>query len=90
MIEAMAAGVPCVVPDVGDITDIAENGKTAMVVPPGRTDVFAEAVQLLLENRELAGRLIEGAQLVLEQKREEFSLAHNIKIWDQILVKTDG
>jgi glycosyltransferase involved in cell wall biosynthesis len=45
----MACGVPCVVTDVGDSADIV--GDTGKVVPPGKPDELAEALQQMMELR---------------------------------------
>ena len=45
--EAMACGVRCVVTDVGDAAAIV--GETGLVVPPGRPEEMAAAIQELLE-----------------------------------------
>jgi glycosyltransferase involved in cell wall biosynthesis len=39
MLEAMAAGVPCVAPDVGEIAELI--GTTGVVVPAGDVDALA-------------------------------------------------
>jgi len=44
--EAMAAGVPCVVTDVGDCAELVGDG--GIVVPPGRPDALAQGTQTLL------------------------------------------
>jgi glycosyltransferase involved in cell wall biosynthesis len=45
--EAMAAGVPCVVTDVGDCAELV--GSTGIVVPPRDVDSMARAVQHFLD-----------------------------------------
>ena len=45
--EAMACGVRCVVTDVGDAAAIV--GETGLVVPPGRPEEMAAAIQEMLE-----------------------------------------
>lgn len=47
--EAMACGVPCVVTDVGDSTDIV--GESGIVVPPSDHDALARALLEMLRKR---------------------------------------
>jgi glycosyltransferase involved in cell wall biosynthesis len=53
LLEAMACGLPCVAfdcaPGVREIVHDRENG---LVVPPGNTDAFAEALGTLMDSRE--------------------------------------
>ncbi len=67
MLEAMAAGVPCVVTDIGLPV---EKGKTALVVPPGDFKSLASATNRLLRDEKLAKTLSENA---LKKIRAEFS-----------------
>lgn len=50
LLEAMAAGIPCVVTNVGGIPDILSNGVEGHVVEPGNVAALAEAVEQLLTN----------------------------------------
>jgi glycosyltransferase involved in cell wall biosynthesis len=85
MIEAMSAGVPCVVPNVGDICDIAKDGKNAFVVEPLHIEDFASRIFQLLFDQDLAKRLSSEAKKTLQNKEKIFSLEYNTKIWDKIL-----
>jgi len=49
MLEAMAAGLPCVVSDVGGVTEASDRGRAARVVEPEDPRAFADAV-LWVEN----------------------------------------
>jgi glycosyltransferase involved in cell wall biosynthesis len=57
LLEAMAAGVPCVAPDVGDIAELV--GTTGVVVPAGDVDALAAGWERLAampaEERRLLG-----------------------------------
>lgn len=49
LLEAMAAGVPAVATTVGGIPEIATDGETALLVPPGDTEKLAAALLRILE-----------------------------------------
>jgi glycosyltransferase involved in cell wall biosynthesis len=57
LLEAMASGVPIVSTSVGGIPFLVEDGRTALLVPPGQPLAMAEAVLRLLREPELADRL---------------------------------
>jgi len=49
-IEAMACGVPPVGTSVGGITDIIDNGRNGLLVPPESPDALAKAIESLLRD----------------------------------------
>jgi len=85
MIEAMSAGVPCVVPDVGDTTDIAQDGKNSYVIRSRDSRDFSARIVSLLKNPDDRERIAEEAFKTLRQRKEVFSLSYNQKVWDEIL-----
>lgn len=54
LVEALASGVPCVTTPCGIAADIAKPGDNMEVVPFGETEAMKDAIQNLLEDRELA------------------------------------
>lgn len=60
-LEAMACRVACVVTNVGGVTEYAKDGDNCLLVPPKQPEKIAEAVNTLLNDNELALKLIEGA-----------------------------
>jgi glycosyltransferase involved in cell wall biosynthesis len=62
LLEAMASGVPIVSTSVGGIPFLVEDGRTALLVPPGQPPAMAEAVLRLLREPELADRLRSAAR----------------------------
>jgi glycosyltransferase involved in cell wall biosynthesis len=59
LLEAMAAGCPIVASRVGGVPEAVRHGKNGLLVQPRRSDELADALILLLTDR---------------QKRERFSL----------------
>lgn len=52
--EAMMAGRPVVATAVGGIPDVVDEGKTALLIPPGDREALVEAVLKLADDAELA------------------------------------
>jgi glycosyltransferase involved in cell wall biosynthesis len=72
LLEAMAAGLPSVVSDVGGVAEATDGGRAARVVPAGDPSAFAEAVSALDRDREGARALAErGARRVRERFSED-------------------
>lgn len=69
LLEAMAAGAPAVATAVGGVPETVTHEESALLVPPGDAAALAAAVERLLEDRALAGRLA-GAAL---KRAAEFS-----------------
>lgn len=53
--EAMAAGTPVVATRVGGLADTVDDGRTGLLVPPGRPDLLAAAVLEVLSRRDEMG-----------------------------------
>ncbi|MGC4058330.1 MAG: glycosyltransferase [Chitinophagaceae bacterium] len=65
LIEAQAAGKAVVSTDVGGVRDAVADGKTGLIVAPGATDAFADALLRLTENDILRTEMgISGAEWV--------------------------
>lgn len=70
LLEAGVAGLPVVATSVGGIPDIIEDGKTGLLVAPGDATSLKNALQKLLEQREIRERLGHSLQ---EFVKREFS-----------------
>ena len=83
MVEAMACCTPCVVPDVGDITDAAIDGFNALVIKdPHDVQSYTNAIIRLLDNADLYYTLSKNARIIAEKK---YGLSSATEAWDRIL-----
>ena len=70
LIEALFRGTPVIGSRAGGIVDIVKDGETGLAVEPGDPEELADAIEIMLRDRELAAKLAEGG---LRHVRENFS-----------------
>jgi len=80
--EYMAAGKPIVASRIGQISDILEEGRTALLIPPGDTRALVEAITQLMQDGDLAKRIGAEARRVAQNRH---SWAHRIDEWLRLL-----
>jgi len=61
-VEAMAAGTPVIATAVGGLPDIISDGKNGILVPDGRPDEMAEAMQMLWQQPAIREKLAAEAR----------------------------
>jgi len=87
ILEAMAAGLPMVCTNVGEIPDMVEDGVDGFVVEPGDTKQLADKLITLIESPGLRERM---GQLNYWKAREMYSIEVGAgkmkKIFDSLLV----
>jgi starch synthase len=74
-LEAMACGTPVVASAVGGILEVVENGVTGLLVPPGRPDHLAQALNRVLADRALAQALGQAGRRRVEERFSWASVA---------------
>jgi glycosyltransferase involved in cell wall biosynthesis len=87
MIEAMACGLPCIVPDVGEISSVARHEHNALLAPALDAEAFAQAIARLLTDEDLRRRLAANAGRIREEKSYEYSLENARRIWEEVLAR---
>jgi glycosyltransferase involved in cell wall biosynthesis len=65
--EYMASGRPIVASRIGQVAEILEDGRTALLVPPGDAEALGHALLRLRSNRELGERLGSVAQVEVQK-----------------------
>ena len=87
LLQAMAAGMPCIAADIGGIPEALEGG-CGVLVTPGDVRSLRRAMERLIEDPLLAGRLGAAAR---NRVAESFSLARcaddHVRLWSDILGK---
>jgi glycosyltransferase involved in cell wall biosynthesis len=81
LMEAMAAGVPCVGSAVGGIRSLIHDGKTGLLVPPQDERALAQAMISLLSDRAFAQALSLRAA---EYMRAEFPLERMVEETEKV------
>ncbi|MFX0205771.1 MAG: glycosyltransferase [Candidatus Hodarchaeota archaeon] len=81
MIQAMLCGLPPIVSDVGDLSDLVNSGQNGYLVGSRTPEAFAKGFTTLLKNQE---RLTEFAAMAY-QSAEKYRMENVSRTWDQIL-----
>ncbi len=80
IIEAMSNMLPVIASNVGGIPEIIENGKDGILLPPEDSETLAQAINDLLENKELREKL---SQAAYKKVKKEFSIKkYSVQILD--------
>jgi L-malate glycosyltransferase len=85
MLEAMACGLPAVVPAVGDLGDVVRNGMTGYLIDPDNHDAFVVALSDLLEHEELRRTLGDNARSTI---LDGYSVEDGARCWHAVLRQT--
>lgn len=84
MVEAMACGIPCVVSNVGNISDVVINGKNSLIIDDySDVDGYVNAVSKLLRDKKLYQQISHNALEV----RKKYSVKNATEVWKKIFDK---
>lgn len=81
LLEAMATGLPCVASRIGGNTDLIEDGRTGLLVPPGDAGALADGVLAILEDPERGRRVGAAARAVAV---ERFGMASVVRRYAEL------
>lgn len=85
-LEAMASGKPVIASRVGGLSEIIVDGKTGVLVPPGDPGALARAIELLLDNPQLAGEMgVRGRRRVEDLYRWEKVVRFLERVYRRVL-----
>lgn len=90
MLEALSCGLPLVVPNVGDIPDLAQHGVNALLLEKPGVDAYANALDQLLTNDLLYHQLSQGVLKTRQQMLEEFTIEKATENFRQVLSEVTG
>ena len=81
LIESMMAGLPAVISDVGEISDLVENRETGFLVAPDDDAIFACRLRELLSDADLLAHCSENASA----QSRRYSVTSRTRLWDSFL-----
>ena len=85
LLDAMNGRLPLIVPDVGDIVDVAQHNVNALVAQPLNVDQFVQNCVKFLTDQELYHRFVANIDSQIEAKRIEHGFGRVFEIWNKVL-----
>jgi len=84
LIEAMAAGLPCIATAVGGNPEVVEDGVTGFLVPYKNSQALAEKVLFMIRNPDLARTMGEAGR---SRAKERFNIVQTVKQYTELYRK---
>lgn len=84
LIEALGYGIPCIVPDISNIPEIAIRNYNSILVESLDTVGFADAIHKILSDNDLYSELKKGAENFRMEHEYEYSSIAITKLWESI------
>ncbi|MEX1248233.1 MAG: glycosyltransferase family 4 protein [Anaerolineales bacterium] len=82
LLEALFAGLPVVATRVEGVVDVVEEGKSALLVPPGDAGALAAALERIIEDEKLRQRLGRAGQ---ERATADYSIEKMCKAYEALM-----
>lgn len=80
IIEGMAFGIPAIVPPVGGITEVVENGFNGFHIDPRNSSALEKTIQSLFLNSQLYHQQSKNAHIKLSEFREKAFIEGSLRI----------
>ncbi len=87
VVETMACGVPSIVPNVGDISDLVKNNKNGIVVDSRNPEEFAKKIVELLSDNPAYIKMSKEAVKSIEEMATQTTHEVLVKTWEDVLEK---
>jgi glycosyltransferase involved in cell wall biosynthesis len=87
VLEAMAAGLPVVASNVGDVPRVVQDGASGLLVPPRVPEAVADALEALLRDAGMRRAMGEAARA---RVAEAFDLAETVRSVDALYLELVG
>jgi glycosyltransferase involved in cell wall biosynthesis len=85
LMEAMLCGLPAVVPLVGDLDELVEDGINGYLVAERTPEAFAKRLHDLLTDESRLARFSEAAR----RSAKRYEIGATVQLWDKILTQTE-
>lgn len=86
VLEGMASHLPVIASDVGGMREMIQDGKTGLLVPPANPTALAQAIGLVLADKNLAKRLgDDGAHFVESEMTLETMISRTRALYHEML-----
>jgi glycosyltransferase involved in cell wall biosynthesis len=89
VLDAMAAETPVVAAAGGGIPEMVEDGVSGLLVPPATPAALAGAIRRVLDEPELAGRLVEGGLARVRRFTADRMVEGTIAVYEAIRKGSD-
>ena len=86
ILEAMAAGLPVITTNRGSIKEMIIDGQNGFIVSPSSPHQIAEKIALLIENKNLRGKMGEKNH---KKVKERFTLDHYVNGVVEVIKKSN-
>lgn len=83
-LEAMGVGVPVIVSAVGGLDELVQHGYNGFKFHPGSSSALAEAINNLIDDRALLGRMTENARSILNDFTWDKAADATIKLYEGV------